>query len=568
MSDLREYAWKDGTAMSESETTGKGHASEAPGDADALADAQRERRSEALRRLARERLSADAGGATPAQDASAPSSPTLASEFALPRRAHRPWRLLLALALLLAVAGEGFGYQLIRSNQSHPSAVLPSTLTLVTHNGDPACLRDAVWSPDGQQVALIGYVGRCPLPEDLSLRRSNNLFFTGQIASAPSVVAIYDTRDGHFVRHITPDDAIRPLIAISPAVVQALEAAGEPAGDILGFNYTHLLWSPDGAHIALIFNVFVPSAIPNGNTGVSPGTLYEGVEIVAPRSGEKPQVLLRPLVGQRPSATIWDLTSGKVLATPTPALPGTLATLPPALAYRWGTDGLLRPDVPLPANPAPASSPAAPVVPIGNPDGGAAFSIWQPGVIAGAIPGGVGLSSLPNAPNWNVDIAAWSPDGRYLAERITVQGLLVSAQSATPDQRALAPYGWQGALRLPPRDAGMRQAAGLTQIRSFGFGISPLLGVLASWRPDGRRIAVDVAGNTSGADPSPSTVFIFDATTAQVLATLQPVPPHANLGGDANAANILRWSPDGSRLLLVDTVVRTITIWGPGKLPQ
>lgn len=556
--------------MSEPETPRGGHAAdEVARDADATADAQRERRSEALRRLARERLNTDDGGAAPAQPASTALSPALVSPLALPRRTHRPWRLLLALALLLAVAGAGLGYQLIHSRPSHPSAQLPSTLTLIPHNGDPTCLRDAAWSPDSQQVALIGYIGRCPVAEDISRQHSNNLFFTGQFQSAPSAIAIYDTRDGHFVQHIAPDDAIRPLITVPPAVIDAIEAVGLPASDALGLNYTHLLWSADGARLALTFNVFVPSAPPTVARPLSPGTLYEGVEVVAPRGGEKPQVLLRPLVDQRPSATIWDLTSGKVLATPAPpAPPGTLATLPPALAYRWGTDGLLRPDTPLPADPAAAPSPTVPVVPIGNPDGGAAFSIWQPGVIAGAVPGGVGLPSLPNVPNWNVDIAAWSPDGRYLAERITVQGLLASDQSATPEQRALAPYGWQGALLLPSRDAGLRLAVGQTEARGFGFGISPLLGVLASWRPDGRRIAVDVAGNTPSADSSPSTVFIYDTATARPLATLQIIPAHANLGGDPNAANILRWSPDGSRLLLVDTVVRAVTIWGPGKLPR
>jgi hypothetical protein len=30
----------------------------------------------------------------------------------------------------------------------------------------------------------------------------------------------------------------------------------------------------------------------------------------------------------------------------------------------------------------------------------------------------------------------------------------------------------------------------------------------------------------------------------------------------------LKWSPDGSHLLLLDAAIGTLTIWGPGMLPR
>ena len=76
-----------------------------------------------------------------------------------------------------------------------------------------------------------------------------------------------------------------------------------------------------------------------------------------------------------------------------------------------------------------------------------------------------------------------------------------------------------------------------------------------SWRPDGRVLAMDNAGH----------VDIYDCASGRKLSSLAPSTPPDRLNG---FQDVLRWSPDGTHLLLSSTDWGPMQLWGPGQLPQ
>jgi hypothetical protein len=82
------------------------------------------------------------------------------------------------------------------------------------------------------------------------------------------------------------------------------------------------------------------------------------------------------------------------------------------MSYHWQADGTLATDTPLSES---APPPVPPLAPVGQPDGGSAFTIWQPGFVAGVShPGPSGPSHLPGIYVWSTTVEAWSPNARYL----------------------------------------------------------------------------------------------------------------------------------------------------------
>src|SRR5262249_22866575 len=207
-----------------------------------------------------------------------------------------------------------------------------------------------------------------------------------------------------------------------------------------------------------------------------------------------------------------------------------------------------------------ASSTPAPAPAIGNPAGGASFSIWQPGVVSPLLPLALGQVPPTGVFTWWGDIAAWSPDGQYLAQRVALRGLLVSDQTALPPPQTLASYGWAHAPRVPVRDAGLQPIEPVARDSSFTFAADNTPGVLVAWRPDGRVVAVDAAIPDHA-------VLLYNTTSGASLPSLLPATTGGISGVEPAEANVLRWSPDGARLLLLDMTVGTLTIWRPDKLP-
>jgi hypothetical protein len=418
----------------------------------------------------------------------------------------------------------------------------PAPLTLRPQAEGVTCLLDAAWSPQSTHIALLGdqHARYCP---------ANT---SGQKAG---LVTVFDATSGKLLGTLHPDDAL--VRAIQAFARRMVPASRLPVARIApAIAYQHVLWSPDGRRMALTFSLAVASiglnlSAPDGE----PEDLH-GV-VVLDANGARPQVLMRLESAYESFAMDeWDLQAGAVSAA-APSPDPTFGVLVPALAYRWQAGATPSAAAPLSAM---APPPVPPLGPVGNPDGGSAFTIWQPGVATGvARMGPDGLSThLAGVYELTGAFETWSPDGRYLLDAVVPDGLLELPGTPPPTADALNAYGVAGIPLLPLRDAGLARA-----LRA----VNPLnpVGTFTAWRSDGRVLAAYAPEHMFAVPP----MTIYDCATGRQLTTL--LPPAA---GDASVttpllgqSTLLRWSPDGAHLLLYALALGQVVVWGPQQLP-
>lgn len=516
---------------------------------------EHEQRIDALRSLAAKHQPL---AELPSTDESSSGGTSSSPVGAMPRRPlWMHWQLWLAVLLLLtfgAVIVSHFGTQI---NGSRTQGAAPLAINVLASGLQ--CPRDIAWSPDGREIAVLGYGQGCPgatAQETTGLHTAGPpVFYTGQLLQTLGLISLFDTRNGRLLSQIHPNDAILPLITVPPTVEAKLATIGLSAQHYLGINYTHVLWSPNGHRIAVSFSIFVITGFVSSNGSTTTrlaGNVMDGI-VLYDSAGHNPQVAMRQVDQNQPAATVWDVSgSAPVAVARQPAAgPSPFASLPPALTYKWTSDGALMPKTPLPSSAGTQPN----LTEIGSPLGSQAFALWQPGIVFSSLPAARGGQTDLSAPWLATDSAAWSPDGRYLAERVAIAGLLAAPDLRAPDPARLAAYGWAQAPLIPIRDMGLRKAVTLP-----GFSTFRTPGVLVAWRPDGKLLAV----SASTADHA---VLLFDCTTSRQVASLPP-PGGPNQGPFLeNQPNVLRWSPDGKQLAIFDTELAQITIWSGSMLP-
>jgi WD40 repeat protein len=221
-------------------------------------------------------------------------------------------------------------------------------------------------------------------------------------------------------------------------------------------------------------------------------------------------------------------------------------------------------------------------MPIGQPDGGKAFSIWQPGYLR-LTTRWVGVEPehnlhMLNTPveTWTTSLASWSADGPYLfagdqGGEISNWRIALDGQPA-PDPTDLSRIGLVGAPVLPVRDAGMaailRRYHDTTSIDPNAWATQ----VNLAWSSDGKRVAVEapMARPDGSVRVSDFAVSIYDCASGKLLKTLTPklqlasVAPYGGFGPEI----FLRWSPDGRQLLLYYPLLNGAQIWGSRDLPR
>jgi WD40 repeat protein len=276
-------------------------------------------------------------------------------------------------------------------------------------------------------------------------------------------------------------------------------------------------------------------------------------------SGGSPRVVTAPY-RQRLDRLEWDLTNGTLISS--------ALALPAALSYQWGVHGALLAQTPLNTTAAP---PAPAPGPVGNPDGGAAFTLWQPGLAApGYLRGSGGITTAPNLYLWESAFAAWSPDGRYLLTPVYAGGRVALAGQPAPSAADLAATGTTKTPILPARDTALTRL--YTAMVPDASGAAPDVQSVA-WRPDGSVLAatgVPYFNPDTASLAAHTMVTLYDSASGRQLTTLNPAVDlsHA-LGTPLTGQPIwLAWSPDGSHLLLLDAAIGTLTIWGPDALPH
>jgi len=452
---------------------------------------------------------------------------------------RRSWCLLCtAISLLLLVV------LLIVSNAS-PSAIIEhfrsayapqarptpsgSILAVLPRRDGISCLRDAIWSPDSKFIAVLGYSQTCSYV---------------YVAYVPGLVNLYDAQTGKLIGPLHPDDAIVHALKAASASpgepISSVSQQKEGAGSLPVISYTHVVWSPDTQRLAFTFHLLAPS--PS----------MEGV-VLMNRDGGHPQVLLQHQKPDAPSYTEWDGERS------TPIISKTFA-LPPALVYQWSPTGTLIPERLLPTGTLPVTPPSGA---IGNPDGGSWFTLWQPAVtqVTSASP-----EEGHSKHRWSTSFAAWSPDGRFLIPDLSFWGELDSAESSTVGNQFVTVISLDQAARVPRHETASGQVIATTRdISDKGVdGLSnPCVGLLAAvdtpltfaWSPNGRVLADYDAGN--GVD-------LYDCTTGHKLTSFTLRSKYA---APSAFSVVLRWSPDGSHLLLSSVALGLVSLWAFG-LPQ
>lgn len=382
------------------------------------------------------------------------------------------------------------------------------------------CLLDTAWSPDNQRIAVLGYGVGCPQEANQYL---------------PGLVNVYDAHSAKLIARVHPDSAILPALK-----KQFKQFAGKQA--LPTIYYRTLLWSPDEHYLALLF-IVAPPLQPT-----DPG--IDGV-LLLEKDGEQ-RVFLRqekPEEAHSYSYIRWDVQQGVATVVQYAAFTANSNEFIPT--YHWGADDALIPDT----QTGNASAPATPLSPVGNPDGDSSFSTWQPGFVFQITQNGNGTIHAPGVYVWQSFFPAWSPDGRSLTDGL-VQGVLLEV----PGQKALSHQKLKdlGVDKLPAlqvRDKALVQV--LHTLPSQPDTNGDLNNINVSWRPDGRVLATYNAGK----------VTIYDCATGRKLASLVPTMPPTSLNGAGGPGAVLRWSPDGTYLLLSSTSWGPIQLWGPNQLP-
>ncbi len=413
-------------------------------------------------------------------------------------------------SLLVNQVRAGFGLLQHTAPRSNRSSLLSVSTPLTPVHGQDgiACLLDSQWSPRGDAIAVLGYEYNCPNNHDV-----------------PGILNVYNARTGKLTAQWQPDDTILTImnaptkgshgtITLSVQATSSFQTGNSGSANIgntrlLPFSYIHIMWSPDEQQLALSFIVYMQQ-LP-----------FFGI-LVMNVNGYYAHIIFQPPNLNQQTPIEWDLATGQALG---------FTPVPPATSYHWKADGSLVPDNPLSSL---AQQPMSLLGPVGNPDGNAAFTIWQPGFTT--------FTTIAGYYGWSTTFSAWSPDGRYLIDDINLQGFYKPPASIIPDVQALSKLKLRHNRLLSPRNVAVFEL-----LRD-----SPLI----SWRPDGRVLATYFARGM---------VVFYDSLTGQSLQTILLLSNQHLLAG---SLALLRWSPDGSHLLLSNPSNGLINIWGPGQLPR
>jgi hypothetical protein len=425
-----------------------------------------------------------------------------------------------AIAATTLVARIGFPWSAASSNPLK-SPVHIQTLT----SAHLACPVDPYFSPDGAHISFLGALNQCPSQ--------------GAKGEAPAqrpswALAIFSAATG----------AVERVISLDP-----LLADGERTS--LETRYTSLGWSPDGRNLAVVYTSFAADGASQPS-----GIQDSGLLLVNASTGEASVLrgnsgFFAALSGVNTGYPIWGIADHSVNSGYLPD---------PGLAYSWNEDGA--PDAVLPAHGTLTELPriAGSLYPIGDPLGGARFTLWQPGLVIGgrSVGGGSAQSLFVSL------IPTWSEDSIWftviLAEVALTGG--DADQRVAPGAPPVAPYPVPQSLAVvPSRDAALETVR--QQVGASGWAV-------VAWNPAGSQLASiacfashlslelrDTGGGTLQASV-PLTLSSGD-TGCRTFGEA------GTFGAYPHPALMLRWSLNGARLLLSDRDASAFTLWTVDK---
>ncbi|MBF6589220.1 MAG: hypothetical protein IVW57_01660, partial [Ktedonobacterales bacterium] len=400
-----------------------------------------------------------------------------------------------------------------------------------------ACPTSAAFSPDGTRILVLGTLGACAPTEAAPSRAT--------ATPAPHAAALYESASGRLLKLIR----LEPLLGLGAAATPGAPSAG-------AVSFFGLGWSPDGTSAAFAYTAFDATARLTADHVLDSGLLLldltrGGGTIIHGDSG-----FFAPLGGGGGGFPIWHIAQGTETPTFTP-LPG--------LTYTWGHGSQPAPIKVIRGALAQLPIDAGPRYPVGDPAGGATFSIWQPGLLVG--PGRTTLGG--GRAVFLTAFSSWSPD--------SAQVTLMTAGAALPlaaDERADDPAATPGDLALPlPTPAILARApARDTALDAVRRQIGGDGWALVAWNPLGTLLASVTCQDTSTA------TLALRETGSRLVASAVSLPLSGSgeqgtcasavsamsgppTGAYPSAPLALLWSPRGDRLLVRDRAAGTITLW-------
>ncbi|GAC1378273.1 MAG: hypothetical protein NVS4B7_01080 [Ktedonobacteraceae bacterium] len=398
----------------------------------------------------------------------------------------------------------------VLSQQPPPVHINPAMVFSPQTDG-LACLTDVAWSPDSKYIALLGYQNSCWGESYIGGTAGKNT----KLLNSSGLVVIHNIRSGENVKQI-------PL---APAILQAFRAQFPEKQGSANMFYWPILWSHDAQHLAILFTIEFPPPPTDANS------LFNGVFLLS-KTGQ-PQVFLQH--GDLFSHVEWDLQRGKALHIP---------SLPAASGYQWNADGSLFPAIRYRHR----SNVVLPELSrVGNPVGSYAFTIWQLGVVTLNTQMSSGSAPL-NGPVyiWHTNLAAWSPNGRYLFAAVGLTAILDLTGELAPTFQTLTALHLNQFPSIRARDVALQHLLQTLSASSSNSHINTL-----AWHPNGQFLAAY--------DADKGNLEVLDCNTGYVIASLRL--PAGNSLQPADFSEVLRWSPDGSHLLLFNQQIGKVALW-------
>lgn len=395
-----------------------------------------------------------------------------------------------------------------------PLVIKPAVVILPPQDGF-SCVVDTTWSPDSKYVGILGYQQGCAVGG----------------TAIPGLLTIHNASSGKRMRSYLLNDL----------VMHAFQNQ-YPKMHTEAVMYYHLvLWSHAKHHLAILFNATFY------HEPQSPS--FDGVLLLDTHGGT-PQVLLHLDQNTSMSYLVWDTqvrTEYIAPATSSSTFQSAGYTMQPAPIYRWGSGG--EAGELLPGQDKTGLSSTSSYNATGDPDGGNTFTLWQPGEL-GITTGNGNTAYPPGIGTWSTYFAAWSPDGRYIVDNLLVDGRFNIPGRPIPDQRTLVALNLELLPLLPVRDKGLQH---VLQIFAATPEQTNFISAFVSWRFDGDALAAYGAG-----DIYDTGVDIYRCTDGTHVATLLPSSSSSTIMGGGVT---LRWSDDGSHVLLFNVSLGAVVIW-------
>lgn len=445
------------------------------------------------------------------------------------------------LATLLLLAGLVVGTVIAGTHADKSGAGSPAPATLgpaqrlsTQETAGLWCPAGAAFSHDGARLAVFGPAAGCDAHGALIRRDQSH------------VLAVYDTRAGVIERLIPLD----PLVASS----LASRSSGQ-ARAVRAVRYVGLGWTPDDTRFAALFAAFDTPGPATQDALVASGIVLVDITTGAGTLIHGDGGFFDAPLGAYVGLPVYDLAGGAVSAP---------FVSPAGLAFAWS--GQERPEAILPLDgPPPRQLPisAGPRYPVGQPGGGATFTIWQPGYVLGprASAAFAGIHGTTGA--FVTTFPTWSPSGAHAT--LMVAGVALAAPPDMPSAPAV-PLG-AGPLvlapdrltQVPARDAAL--VAVQREIGADGW-------AQVAWNPDGSLLA----SIACVADGGGETLTLRDTQTGAIMSAEPLRLPAGDPGcrgfgagedtGDYPQSNLtLLWSPDGAHVLVSDQHAGQLTLW-------